>query len=175
MIWCFFSIPLTLEGQVSSLMSVEGRGPHKRLISIDLLSKATQLFPLECCYICATPKYFKSIQKIPLVLQASLTFHKMVQICFTRPRCQKKRNVFGRWYWTWIKGQTKKYEHLWYTAWMLNFLSKSYLSSKDRAYIIQHTWSASRAKEWQSKRPEMQIPYDSMSHLSVHTSQKSWR
>lgn len=117
-------------------MSVEGRGPHKRLISIDLRSKATQLFPLECCYICATPKYFKSIQKIPLVLQASLTFHKMVQICFTRPRCQKKRNGFGRWYWTWIKGQTKKYEHLSYTAWMLNFLSKSHLSSKDREHTL---------------------------------------
>ncbi len=90
-----FFHPLTLEGQVNSLMSVEGRRPHKRLISIDLRSKATQLFALEHCYICASPKYFKSIQKIPLVLQASLTFHKMVQICFARPGCQKKINVLA--------------------------------------------------------------------------------
>lgn len=55
----FFSIPLTLKGQVSLLMSMEGRILCKRLISIYLRSEATQLFPLEHCYICAKyPKVF---------------------------------------------------------------------------------------------------------------------
>lgn len=153
MIWWVFSIPLTFEGQVNSLMSVEGRRPHKHLISIDLRSKATQLFALEYCYICATPKYFQSFQKIPLVLQASLTFHKMVQICFTRPRCQNKINVFGRRYWTWIKGQTKKYEHL-CTSWMLNLLSKSHLSSKDR----EHTLSSIHGLHLEQQNDNPNVP-----------------